>query len=65
MAEYWYCLEHRTVEAAEGCRATSRLGPYPTVSEAERAIDTAAERTEEWENDPAWNDPDENEDDAG
>jgi hypothetical protein len=57
MAErYFYCLEHKTVETEEGCRAADRLGPYATRDEAEHALDKVQERNEEWDNDPKWND---------
>ncbi len=54
--EYYWCLRHSRVEDENGCRAADRLGPYPTREEAERALQTAAERTEAWETDPRWND---------
>ena len=53
---YWYCLKHHAVEGEEGCRAADRLGPYETETEAERALEIAAERTRAWDNDPSWND---------
>lgn len=53
---YWFCLKHHAVEGEEGCRAKDRLGPYDTEAEAARALETAAERTEAWDNDPDWND---------
>lgn len=53
---YWYCIKHDAVEGEEGCRAKDRLGPFETQAEAARALEIAAERTEEWENDPVWND---------
>ncbi|WP_141012967.1 hypothetical protein [Nocardioides sambongensis] len=53
---FWFCIKHHTVEGDEGCRAKDRLGPYDTEAEASRALETAAERTEEWDNDPQWND---------
>jgi len=56
MAEYWYCLKHHEVEGEEGCRNADRLGPYPTAEAASRALEKVAERNEEWEHDPAWND---------
>lgn len=56
MAEYWYCLEHRTVEGEDGCRKQDRLGPYSSAEEASRALDKVQERNEEWDNDPDWND---------
>jgi hypothetical protein len=54
--EFWYCLNHRTVEPREGCRNADRLGPYPTAEDASRALEKVAERNEDWDNDPAWND---------
>jgi len=56
MAEYWYCLKHHEVEGEEGSRNADRLGPYPTAEAASRALEKVAERNEEWEHDPAWND---------
>ena len=53
---YWFCLKHHAVEGEEGCRAKDRLEPYDTEAEAARALETAAERTEAWDNDPDWND---------
>ena len=54
--EYWFCLKHQAVEGAEGCRSQDRLGPYATADEASRALDKVAERNENWDNDPDWND---------
>lgn len=54
--EFWYCLNHRTVEPREGCRNADRLGPYPTAADASRALEKVAERNEDWDNDPDWND---------
>ena len=56
MSEFWYCLKHERVEGPEGCRNQDRMGPYASESEAARALQTAAERTEAWDNDPDWND---------
>jgi len=53
---YWFCLTHHEVEPQDGCRYKDRLGPYETEAEAARALEKAAERTEQWDNDPAWND---------
>ena len=55
-SEYWFCLTHHTVEGVDGCRSKDRLGPYSSAAEAERALDKVAERNEEWDNDPKWND---------
>ena len=57
MAEqYYFCLNHHAVEGAEGCKAADRLGPYPTRDAAEHALERVAERNEEWDTDPDWND---------
>lgn len=55
-SRWFYCLDHKTVEPEEGCRAEVRLGPYPSREEAARALEKVDERNEEWDNDPAWND---------
>ena len=54
--QWWYCLRHQTVEETDACANSDRLGPYGTRKEAEEALQTAADRTEAWESDPAWND---------
>lgn len=55
--EQWYfCLVHHTVEPLDGCKAADRLGPYRTREEAERALEKVAERNENWDTDPRWND---------
>ncbi len=57
MAEqYYFCLEHHTVEGADGCRAADRLGPYSSREEAQNALAKVEQRNDEWDNDPAWND---------
>ncbi|MDP9443982.1 MAG: hypothetical protein M3P83_06410 [Actinomycetota bacterium] len=59
MGEQWfYCLDHYSVEPEEGCRAADRLGPYPSPAEASRALEKVQERNEAWDNDPVWNDDD-------
>lgn len=59
--EWFYCLRHRTVEEGLQCPAKDRLGPYQARSEAERAMEIARERNEEWRNDPRWRDDDDRE----
>lgn len=55
MEEQWfYCLDHRTVEPADGCRAAVRIGPFRTRDEADEALDTVQRRNREWDNDPEW-----------
>ncbi|HCA87099.1 MAG TPA: hypothetical protein DEQ61_17445, partial [Streptomyces sp.] len=52
--EWYYCLKHRKVEEGPECPALDRFGPYGSRAEAERAMETAAERNLEWETDPRW-----------
>lgn len=54
--EWYYCIRHHRVEPREGCKAIDRLGPYSSAAEAEQALEKAAERNEEWDNDPKWKD---------
>lgn len=53
---FYYCLEHKTVEPWDGCKAADRLGPYATREEATQALEKAAERNEQFDTDPRWND---------
>ncbi|MCI0689750.1 MAG: hypothetical protein L0Y54_21310 [Sporichthyaceae bacterium] len=53
---WYFCLVHHTVEANEGCKAADRLGPYDSKEEAAGALERAAQRNEDWDNDPRWND---------
>lgn len=53
--EWYYCVEHKTVERRGVCRAVNRLGPYQTRAEAEQAMERVAERNETWEQqDKEW-----------
>ncbi len=53
--EYWFCLKHHRVERrGDGCPAKDRLGPYPTETEAARALEKVEERNREWDEDPRW-----------
>jgi len=54
--EWFYCLDHATVEPRDGCRVTVRLGPFATREEAARALENVERRNDEWDNDPDWND---------
>ncbi|MFE2440982.1 hypothetical protein ACWDHW_33295 [Streptomyces melanosporofaciens] len=54
--EWYYCIRHQKVEEGPECRAADRLGPYGSRQEAARAMETARERNEEWQNDPRWRD---------
>ena len=51
---WFYCLDHRTVEPFEGCRAAIRIGPYATREAAAKALETVERRNREWDNDPEW-----------
>ena len=55
-AQWWFCLKHNTVEHGDACANSERLGPYASREDAEGAIAHAAERTEQWDNDPRWKD---------
>jgi hypothetical protein len=47
---YYWCLRHNRVETADNvCAERYRLGPYPTATEAERALDRVAERNATWD----------------
>lgn len=54
--QYYFCLDHHTVEGEDGCRAADRLGPYSSREEAEGALAKVQKRNEEWDNDPKWSD---------
>lgn len=54
--QYWFCTKHHRVEWEKPCRAMHRLGPYASRSEAEHALDKFADRAEQWQSDPRWND---------
>jgi hypothetical protein len=53
---FWWCLRHERVESGdEVCPARYRLGPYPTVGEAEHALERVRQRNEEWDaEDARW-----------
>lgn len=54
---FWFCVKHRAVESGPDiCPPIDRLGPYDSEAEASRALDKAAERNDEWDHDPQWND---------
>lgn len=62
VGEFWFCIRHQRVEGHDGCANRYRLGPYPTREAAARAVETAHEKSEAWDDDPRWNDHDELED---
>jgi hypothetical protein len=54
--QWFYCLDHQSVEPEDGCRSDVRLGPYASREEASRALERVEERNQVWDEDPAWND---------
>ncbi len=54
--EYYWCSRHQRVESDDDlCPARFRLGPYPTVAEAKRALEKVEQRNEAWEaEDARW-----------
>ena len=55
MTDFYYCLQHSTVEERGQCRADDRLGPYPTREAAEHALAALHERNERLDaEDRAW-----------
>ncbi len=54
--EWYYCLDHHTVEPYEACKSESRLGPYATPADAANALQRVSQRNDDWENDPRFND---------
>ena len=55
MAKYWFCVKHHAVESGPGiCPPIDRLGPFDAEADAQRALEKAQERNEEWDNDPDW-----------
>ncbi len=59
MSDWFYCLEHGSVEEGLGCRAAVRLGPYATSTKAAAALEMVEDRNDRWESDPRWNEDDE------
>lgn len=52
---FWWCLDHKTVEDDNGCRAEVRLGPYPTSDAAQHALQSVQERNDKLDaEDRAW-----------
>lgn len=51
VAQWWYCLLHNKVEPDEGCPNSERLGPFDSAEDASRALEIAAKRNEQWDQD--------------
>lgn len=54
--QWWWCLVHRRAEADPDTTGGDRMGPYPSEQAAQKAMQTVAERNDDWDNDPAWRD---------
>ncbi|MER5888723.1 hypothetical protein ABT160_33265 [Streptomyces sp. NPDC001941] len=54
--QWYYNVKTRSVEQGTQSSQADRMGPYATREEAERAIETAEKRNEDWNEDPRWND---------
>ena len=57
--KFYYNLKTGQVEQGRQSDWTVLMGPYPTREAAERALETARQRTESWDAaDRAWQRPD-------
>jgi hypothetical protein len=55
--EFWVNLTSGEVEEGRQSSTVDRMGPYATREAAQHAFDTAARRTQQWdEDDRRWND---------
>jgi hypothetical protein len=55
MGDYYWCMQHGTVEEGNVCRAATRLGPYETPEAARRWRERVEDRNEAWEaEDERW-----------
>ncbi len=56
--KYWFNVESKSVEAHDDpdrSRVENLLGPYDTEADAQAALETAAARTKEWDDeDEDW-----------
>ena len=46
---FYWCLEHNTVEESIGCGSTTRIGPFATAAEASGALERTRQRKAEQE----------------
>ncbi|MEO7124932.1 MAG: hypothetical protein ABI382_07860 [Nakamurella sp.] len=46
---WFYCLRHHSVEREGECKATDRLGPYPSPDAAAHALESVHEREDRLE----------------
>lgn len=60
MAQFFYNIRTQQVEEGRQSDWSDLMGPYPTRAEAQRALETARENTERWdEEERRWKDGDE------
>ncbi|WP_380167815.1 hypothetical protein [Jannaschia sp. R86511] len=53
--QFWFNTETKQVEQGPQSHYTNRMGPYPTAEAASRALETAAARSEAWDDeDEKW-----------
>ncbi len=53
--EFWFNTKTREVEEGKRSSWENLMGPYPTRAEAEQALEKAAQRTQDWdEDDKEW-----------
>jgi len=52
---FWFCVKHHSVEEFDGCGSKNRIGPFATPEDAQRALQTIAERESRYEKeDSQW-----------
>lgn len=57
MAEFFYNIRTKQVEEGRLSDWSDLMGPYPTREDAQRALETARENTERWdEEERRWKD---------
>jgi len=62
--DYWFNTQTREVEEGRQSDWRNLMGPYPTREAAQRALETAHENTERWdEEDRRWREGDDADDD--
>ncbi len=53
--QFWFNTETKQVEQGRQSHYRNLMGPYSTAAEAQQALQTAASRTEAWDDeDDAW-----------
>ncbi len=53
--QFWFNTETRKVEQGRQSHYRHLMGPYPSAAAAQQALQTAASRTETWDDeDEAW-----------